>query len=1302
MANSLLSFLLWLPITLLFPGLAASQECSATQLCAVGCCSQFGFCGTDSAHCGAGCLSTCDYKLGCDANNPCADGSCCSKFGFCGLGQDYCSPDKCVAGCGAKADCDPGSFGVDYVEYETCPLNVCCSKWGYCGTTTEFCGNKTVDRPSCDNSNSVTRVLGYYEGWASRRSCQAFFPENVPAGVYTHLNFAFASVDPNTFKVVPADAGDVDLYSRLTALKKQDSALKVFIAIGGWDFNNPGGATANGNKWLGPFLNSHTNLTEITQYLDLLWRNTINPNKVNMGLAFYSRTFIASSTACMEPACTFDAVGDPGPCTNSLGTLSNAELTDKIKAAGVTPSLDKDAAVEMASVGNWWITYDDEASWQLKLDFARGECLGGVMVWAVSQDYTDGTYSKQLQSVTGYTSPAVLFQDSPSGDGSTVTGPDPYVVRNQCLWTNCGQTCPSGYSTVPRKDTDARSGEIMLDGSRCRGGPVRTFCCPSASTIPNCGWFDFWNGKCGKGYSGVCPAGSEDIIGPFSSEVATTSIACNRGFQVACCETDPNGFDIPSDIGYATCQWDGTPPDCSDARGPPDQGRDVICSLYDDPFTYLLEESPAGSGAVSCSNNGIAGLRGYCCLPPGASANAQWQNCQWQGPRVTDDGFCEAYCPDGTVRIAMQDPYAYDPCTGGAGGRALCCTPHFLSQATSDAERQAAFVSALDDVATSTCSWPSTSSELSEKRTAAPEPQNGEKKKRQSPGTHDYNCAFAFANTYNMLGTLDADLRASLDSAWNQAIVQDRGFRNLPASRLHTEPTGVAFSAMQSPLATMFAENVLNVIPDLATHDESDEAVPVCPLLWDADLNLFEDEDSGGIDEGYAYTRRKVKRSLDALEEAEQSGHFRSRWATEQEDEAHANATARLRALGERLRGRAGNEKRDQVDDHDDHDDGWEQSVDELLDRLELDDDDALYLNTTLPPLLYGPHPKDGVDVGELVRRLLEERQSLGGTRTFRIRSITHNNWMIKRVTSSQYPNGNQGDDLRSANGDTSRYKMVARGCGPQDYTLNAAAAKADSQMWVSEHILELQTIMRFLEAILDGQLYPVPSMGMRGIYMNPVDPDVVANFTDGLPAWSYTHALRPGDTALQALGSVAVTQGMVVADSSLNSIKSFIYRFNRPVSNVRWVACCNSPNLASAQRAFSYIQTTMAIFDYYADGNVENRHVQAYGQVKDLLGQFEVAYNVQWGINIQGTMTRAWKYYMGAHMGRVVEFAQLWTNGRLNILYQTWYDEAFRAAAANDALQFMLAVQVCNLAYSHLNAINTGTRITFDTDIFY
>lgn len=134
--------------------LVAGQECSATKLCATGCCSAFGFCGTDAAHCGTGCLSTCDYKVGCDENNPCKDGTCCSKFGFCGLGPDCewtfdtleagvferiwkltssprpdCAKPGCRSNCDAKSYCNPG-YGAQWSEIDECPLRACCSKWG--------------------------------------------------------------------------------------------------------------------------------------------------------------------------------------------------------------------------------------------------------------------------------------------------------------------------------------------------------------------------------------------------------------------------------------------------------------------------------------------------------------------------------------------------------------------------------------------------------------------------------------------------------------------------------------------------------------------------------------------------------------------------------------------------------------------------------------------------------------------------------------------------------------------------------------------------------------------------------------------------------------------------------------------------------------------------------------------------------------------------------------------------------------------------------------------------------------------
>ncbi|KAJ4142851.1 hypothetical protein NW754_010290 [Fusarium falciforme] len=107
-------------------------------------------------------------------------------------------------------------------------------------TTQEFCGNKKVHRKSCPKTNGTPRVVGYYEGWAKNRPCNVFWPEQIPTGLYTHINFAFATIDPKTFKVGPSAQSDIALIKRLMLLKKKDPDLKIFVAIGGWAFNDPG------------------------------------------------------------------------------------------------------------------------------------------------------------------------------------------------------------------------------------------------------------------------------------------------------------------------------------------------------------------------------------------------------------------------------------------------------------------------------------------------------------------------------------------------------------------------------------------------------------------------------------------------------------------------------------------------------------------------------------------------------------------------------------------------------------------------------------------------------------------------------------------------------------------------------------------------------------------------------------------------------------------------------------------------------------------------------------------------------
>jgi chitinase len=47
---------------------------------------------------------------------------------------------------------------------------------------------------------------------------------------------------------------------------------------GKWDMDN---------KWTGPYVFGHTNITEIKRGVDLLRRNFINMENVNLGMGFY-------------------------------------------------------------------------------------------------------------------------------------------------------------------------------------------------------------------------------------------------------------------------------------------------------------------------------------------------------------------------------------------------------------------------------------------------------------------------------------------------------------------------------------------------------------------------------------------------------------------------------------------------------------------------------------------------------------------------------------------------------------------------------------------------------------------------------------------------------------------------------------------------------------------------------------------------------------------------------------------------------------------------------------------------------
>ncbi|EJT79718.1 hypothetical protein GGTG_04802 [Gaeumannomyces tritici R3-111a-1] len=701
----------------------------------------------------------------CSPTSNCKEG-CCNKFGNCGFGPDFCGAN-CISDCGRKSECNPG-YGSEWPKRDKCPLNVCCSKHGYCGTTKDFCDDKKVEHKTCSKDSGNPRIVGYFEGWASNRPCNVFWPEQIPIGLYTQINFAFATIDPVSFKVMPATQADVNLYRRLMLIKKQDPDLRIFIAIGGWTFNDPGptattfsdiaasvprqtvfieslisfmstygfdgvdldweypaaddrsgrevdfdnfpkfmarlrdslrasnkgisitipasywylqhfdlkalsksvdwfnvmsydlhGTWDKGNEWTGAFLNTHTNLTEIDQALDLIWRNDIDPGTVVLGLGFYGRAFTVTSPSCIEPGCTFESGAEMGECSREVGILLNSEIDDLVEKNGVKPKLYEKEASKVASWGNQWVSYDDEETFKLKSEYAQSMCLGGLMVWAISHDTKDAKYSKALAKVANRKITAVLSVT----DGSDDTYQPTKKPIQQCKWTNCGEGCPNGWIHMKREDPGARTDEYMLDGGGCGGIGSHAFCCPSDQKLPKCGWYSHNNGRC----SPECP---EDY-----GVVGGNSQYCNNGlWQHACCSRDTKSLQL-----YMNCHIG-----CDAGNTCP---MEWAKTKWSDQNT-LLVSSGTGMGGANCFSQKKTNL---CCNAN--NQKATFSDCKWYdyGLGPSDEGFCRNNCPSDRVRVALDSKA--EGCKGG--GKANCCVPVYYDTIEKRNDRLDAYENAL-------------------------------------------------------------------------------------------------------------------------------------------------------------------------------------------------------------------------------------------------------------------------------------------------------------------------------------------------------------------------------------------------------------------------------------------------------------------------------------------------------------------------------------------------------------------------------------------------------------------------------
>ncbi|KAK3947264.1 glycoside hydrolase superfamily [Pseudoneurospora amorphoporcata] len=446
----------------------------------------------------------------------------------------------CQSGCDPKSDCNPGTWNsTKWSKSEKCPLNVCCSKYGFYGTTEEFC-----------QGNPVKILYGYY----------------------TDIIFSFATIDPNSFKIKAGDSKTADYMQRISAIKLIQPDIRIWIAVGGWAFNDPGptqttfsdiaASSANTKK----FIDSLVKLMNKYGFdgIDIDWEYPVAEDRSGRGGDYKNFVTFQKKYVDWFNVMTYDMYGSwdidnkwTGPYANSQLNMTEIQQAldllwrNNIKPAKVTFALTSQSCntpgCPISSGGNAGKCsgttgvllhpeiQDEINARKLTPTLHREAVVKSVMVWAMSQDDKEGTNIKALTSAVGRKQMAM--------PNFAIKQPVRDLLQpvKTCRWSGCYGGYSDGFKAVQRdghKEAMLSIENCLADGPCVSGN--KHYCCqnPTPADFTNCEWVKKADPPKFPGKDFIC----EDVCGPDRIKVATevtspysgTNSGCYGGAWVYC------------------------------------------------------------------------------------------------------------------------------------------------------------------------------------------------------------------------------------------------------------------------------------------------------------------------------------------------------------------------------------------------------------------------------------------------------------------------------------------------------------------------------------------------------------------------------------------------------------------------------------------------------------------------------------------------------------------------------------------------------------------------------------------------
>ncbi|KAK5994507.1 Killer toxin subunits alpha/beta-like protein [Cladobotryum mycophilum] len=373
------------------------------------CCNTDGKCGFKQAHCGSSCISNCDAKAMCgvdsaDGKTPCGFKLCCSYYGWCGTESIHCHDPEPQYG---KTPCQQG-FGLCeliqtifqmmamhesdiplYGEFTALKRNglqtwIAIGGWSFNDpgpTQTAFSDMASDPKNRVTFINSLLSFMETYGFQGADIDWE--YPSDPKRGGRPQDGANFVLLMKEMHAVFSAKGYGISLmlepdYWYLRGFRPADMQQYVdFMGVMTYDLHGPWDTDV---KALGSIVRPQTDITEIDKNLMPLWYDGMDPSKLNLGIAYYGRTYTLSDPKCGQMGCGFvpGKGGSQGNCTAFAGVLSNREIRQIRDEQHVTPYHNKTAMVKYFTYDEKsWVGYDDEETYAMKQSFADERCLGG-------------------------------------------------------------------------------------------------------------------------------------------------------------------------------------------------------------------------------------------------------------------------------------------------------------------------------------------------------------------------------------------------------------------------------------------------------------------------------------------------------------------------------------------------------------------------------------------------------------------------------------------------------------------------------------------------------------------------------------------------------------------------------------------------------------------------------------------------------------------------------------------------------------------------------------------------------------